>query len=156
MSKIENILLIFLVLSGCSDSNDDWTQIDPLQPNIEVSKQLDTIISENNICLCNFHESSYHVIFNNKYFMVLDTCNEIPEIDFKNSTLIAGRIGVLSVSDRIADIILTSHNNEQYYDLTILLDKCVECYLGAGYIYYWVLFPKLNADYSFYMSVNEY
>jgi hypothetical protein len=155
-----NSLIIILATVGCSKdsikSDGEWIQINPSEPDVQTAAQLDLIFSRENSCLLNFQEDTvFHVISSHSDFGELNNLNTILEIDFDNYTLIAGKITVPSISDRISEITLTSSNTMSRYKLEISIDRCVECYWAIGNLYFWRLYPKLNAGYKINFSVTD-
>ena len=155
------ISFIFLLLSlmgaGCEKGNDEWSQIDPLVANTQLSTQLDLIFSKNNDCLLSFNEKDTILspIFSSEDLLKIDDCNTIPEIDFGNYTLITGKIMVPSMPYNISTITLISNSAESKYKLEVSIDKCNECYPTIGFLYFWRLYPKLNSKYKFELSITE-
>lgn len=152
--KLSTVLLFFTFISaGCQKDDDEWLQIEPINPNAQITEHLDSIFSMNNNCLLNFEDDTLiHTIFNYIDFKEIDSCHDLSEIDFDNYTLIVGKIKVASISDQISSIVLTTNNRN--YKMEASIDKCVECYWAIGYIYFWRLYPKLQSNIEIKLSVN--
>lgn len=149
-------LFLSLMVPGCEKEEDEWIVINSSTQNTGIANQLDIIFSEDNNCLLNFQKDTIlHTIFAQNDVAGMDNCNSIPDIDFGEYTLIAGKIKVASVSDRISAITLTSNRAKDGYKLDVSIDKCDECFGAIGYLYFWRLYPKLNSKYNFELVVTE-
>lgn len=137
-----SILFAFAFVS-CSDDDDDWQQINALSPDANVAAQLDAIISADNECLIMTNNTrQIKLIYAAASFSSLDNCNDVPNIDFENSTLVVGKIEVISMSDNIGSINLSRLGNS--YQMDVKLERCAECEGGSGFKYFWKLYPKLE------------
>ena len=147
------LVLCILIMSSCQKEN-EWVQIDSIQADLELTDYLDSIFSEQNSCLTIFdNDTLFHVIFSSDDIKSIDNCNEFSEVDFKEYTMIVGKIMVSSISDKLGPINLSSDSNK--YLLEVSIDKCTECYAAIGYLYFWELYPKLNAQNNFEMIVAQ-
>ena len=159
-SKLLAIFLLLLplcvvLLGGCKKGEGESIQIDSLTLDEKTDIQLNSIISKNNNCLLNFQKDIVsHVIFNQSELNKLDNCNSIPEIDFSKYTLIVGKIMVSSISDNISAITLTSNETKATYNLEVSISEPDGCYAAIGHLYFWRIYPKLNAKYDFRLLVT--
>jgi hypothetical protein len=143
--KIHIVSLIFLltVISFACEKDDDWQQISALSPDAGIAAQLDAIVSEDNDCLLMTSDArQIKAIFASGNFTSVDNCNDTPDIDFSNSTLVVGKIEILSISDEIGSVSLSKLNTT--YRIDVVLERCSECEQGTGFAYFWKLYPKME------------
>ena len=146
-------LSLFLTMATC-EKEDEWIQIESYNPDKQLGILLDSIFSQKNNCLLNFQaDNVFHAIFSNSDFMEIDSCNNIPEIDFNEYTLIIGKIMVSSISDSISNITLSS-NNTSKYELEVFIYKPDGRYAAIGQLYFWRLYPKLESENDFELLIN--
>lgn len=136
------IFLLSVICFGC-EKDDEWSQISALNPDAGITAQLDAIVSADNDCLLMTSEPrQIKAIFASGSFTSVDNCNDTPDIDFSNSTLVVGKIDILSISDKIGSVSLSKLNTT--YKIDIVLDRCSECEQGTGFAYFWKLYPKME------------
>lgn len=129
------LILVFFTLISCQ-KEDEWISIAAVKTDNQLTEQLDSIFSADNNCLKMVEsKSQLYALFSSNNFKELDDCHQTPEINFNDYTLIAGKVQVSSISDKIASIELTSKNST--YKVEVIIDNCAECYGGFGYLYFW-------------------
>jgi hypothetical protein len=145
------LLAVFTII-GC-EKEDEWTRIEYIKIENSIALQLDSIFSDDNNCLTMIEDKSQlRAVFSSGIFNDLDNCHENPKIDFNEYTLLVGKVHVYSISDKVASVNLSMHGNN--YKVEVLIDKCTDCYGAIGYIYFWEVFPKLEAGYNYELIVN--
>lgn len=151
-------LFVVLLGAGCEDdeAEGEWSQIDSIMPDTQLSIQLSSIFSENNDCLKAFqNDTVYIVLYSQKELAEIDTCNIIPDIDFDEYTLIVGKVKVPGMVSSISNITLLHSDPKNRYKLEIVVDDCEECYTAIGYLFFWRLYPKLETGHDFELFINK-
>ncbi|NQU53016.1 MAG: hypothetical protein HQ522_10815 [Bacteroidetes bacterium] len=155
-SRVTQFAFLFLfvisIFTACK-KEDEWARINAINPEATVANQLNEIVGADNSCLLmTNNKSEIKVIFSSENFAAVDNCNEVPDIDFSNSTLIIGKVEILSISDKIGGVSLSLLNST--YKIEVTLDRCAECEEGTGYAYFWRLFPKMELGYNLELDIN--
>ncbi len=143
-------LCVVLLGAGCDEKEDEIINIEPVTPDTSTEAQLNIIFSDDNDCLVGFKlDSICELLYNQEELEETDTCNSIPLIDFDEYSLIAGKVMVPGMVSTISDIKLAYNGSEERYKLEIFVNECDECYDVIGYLFFWRLYPKLEAGYDF-------
>ncbi|MFN8206711.1 MAG: hypothetical protein U0T82_04800 [Bacteroidales bacterium] len=150
-----SMLFIFLVIvPACNEKDslpkDEWIKVDSIKTPDSIAKQLSAIYHPYSNCLSDFTEDTVAMpYFNPESLDNSDTCHTSPYIDFSTRSIIAGRVFVGSISDKIHSIELTRNDYQMTYHIVISIDVAEYGYTMNDYKYFWRFYPKLNPSYTF-------
>lgn len=148
------ILLVAVICFACGEDDPEWqtvNEINPINPNLAAV--LDDIISKDNDCLTLTSDGNQiRAIFAESNFSVLDNCNDVPDIDFSNATLVAGKVELLSTNAKIGSVNCTKLGSK--YRIEVVLEQCDQCTEEVGFKYFWRLYPKFETDSNLEFDVN--
>jgi hypothetical protein len=152
--------ILLLVVTACNEKEplprDEWVIVDSISTPDSISNQLGTNYHRYSNCLSDFTEDTVvRTYFNPESFDNSDTCHTIPYIDFSTRSIIAGRVYVGSISDKIHSIELTRNDFKMIYRMQITIEMPDYYYPMDDYKYFWRFYPKLNPSYSFKKEVLE-